>query len=245
MSGLKNKIKQAYLKLSPTNKLISDALLEYADKKTNLTIAMLAKKSYCSNSAIMKYINFFGYTSYKVFLSDLMKEKELKYQNFLNSFMLVDDYLETNQTAINHFINKIKSSKKVYLFAAGQSQISAIDFRTKCNKIEKQKYVFESNITMQELLITTLSPDDLIIFISNSGEARELIAFSSQLKNNHKILITNRANSKLSKLVDAEICLRNIIESPLTFKEYSRESKYTLLYFFDRIFELLYLRFIH
>lgn len=240
MSKLKRKIKNSYLSLSQTNKLISDTLLNHSQSPIDMTIAVLAKKSYCSNSAVMKYINYFGYSSYKVFLSDLNEISEISFSTFIQSFQLVETYMGKNQHLISNVLTKIKNSNKVYIFATGQSQIPAIDFRLKCNKLEYGKFIFESSVPTQELLVSTISFDDLVIFISNSGESRELLKFCSRLSNHNKILVTNRDDSKLAKMIETVICFRNTIESPVTFKEYTRESKYTLLYFFDKVFEKLY-----
>lgn len=240
MNSLKSKIKNSYLSLSHTNKLISDTLLTYPQQSIDITISVLAKKSYCSNSAVMKYINYFGYHSYKVFLADLNVITETPFAGFIQSLQLVEDYIARNPQLIASLLNQIKKSNKVYLFATGQSQIPAIDFRLKCNKLDYGKFIFEASVSTQELLVSTISPNDLVIFISNSGESRELLTFCSRLTNHNKILVTNREESKLAKMIETVICFRNTIESPVTFKEYTRESKYTLLYFFDKVFEKLY-----
>jgi|GEM_PF-6165949 len=240
MNNLRKNIKESYHDLTDTNKLISDVILNNKTSDFNLNITQLAQKSYCSNSAIIKYIKYFGYSSYKVFKADLNSASQDNFTSYINSLKLVEDYFNDNPEVIEDFIAQLENSNKVYLFAAGQSQISAIDFALKSNKLATDKYIFEANMITQKLLISTISSNDSIIFISNSGEARELISFCSMIKNDNKILITNRHNSKLSKKIDKIICLNNTFEPPRTFKNYSCESKYTLLYFFDKIFETLY-----
>ena len=240
MNALRKKIIQSYPTLTDTNKLISDVIK--AHQPFTLKIRELSTLAYCSNSAIMKYIHFFGYTSYKVFQTDLNQEEEQAFYTYMKSFQIVNDYLYQNQELIENFILNINRSKNVYLFAAGQSQISAIDFMQKANKQVPGKFIFESNMETQRLLLSTISDDDFIIFISNSGEARELIYFKSQIESSHITLITNREKSTLGKSITHVISLNNNFESPVTFKEFTRESKYTLLYFFDLIFEMLYIK---
>lgn len=240
MNSLREKIKLNYQRLSNTNKVISDSILNDPESNFDLTIANLAKRSYCSTSAIIKYINYFGYKSYKVFQVDLNTLSELKFPSFIQSFQLVEEYIENNAKMVEHFIEQIKSCNKVYLFAAGQSQIPAIDFRSKCNKIEADKFIFETNTMTQDLLLSTVSPNDFVIFISNSGEARELLAFNTKINHQNKVLITNRIHSKLSKSIHHVISFENNYESPATFKEFTCEAKYTLLFFFDKIFAKLY-----
>ncbi|MGL4382656.1 MAG: MurR/RpiR family transcriptional regulator [Bacilli bacterium] len=242
MSHLKTIISDNYLNLSDTNKLISDVILEAPLYDFTLNIASLAALSYCSSSAIIKYINYFGYSSYKVFKADLNKTDSNTYQSYLDSLKIVDVYLTHNNILISQLIEAIKKAQRVYLFAAGQSQLAAIDFMSKSNKMDPSKYLFESSMATQKLLLATISHHDLVIFISNSGEARELIAFNNIITNSNKYLVTNRSSSSLGQRFKKVIDLNNTFEDPLTFKNYSRESKYTLLYFFDRLFELLYLQ---
>jgi len=240
MNCLKKKIKDNYSRLTDANKLISDVILNCGDSVFSLKITQLAQQAYCSNSAIIKYIKYFGYSSYKVFQAELNMPSGMNFNSYVNSLKIVEDYFNDHSARIEAFLNQLRQSNKVYIFAAGQSQLAAIDFMLKSNKVSANKYIFEANMETQKLLISTISSNDTIIFISNSGEARELISFSSLIENEHKILITNRGQSTLSKKFDNVICLNNTFESPLTFKNFSRESKYTLLYFFDKIFEMLY-----
>lgn len=79
----------------------------------------------------------------------------------------------------------------------------------KANKQVSGKFIFESNMETQRLLLSTISDDDFIIFISNSGEARELIYFRSQIKSTHITLITNREKSTLGKSIAQVISLNN------------------------------------
>ena len=72
MNKLKSTIRSNYKHLTDTNKLISDVILNQ-DGEMKYNIATLASKSFCSNSAIIKYINYFGYDSYKIFVNELNK----------------------------------------------------------------------------------------------------------------------------------------------------------------------------
>lgn len=242
MNNLRKRIQKNYYQLTNTSKLIADLLLEYDQKEFRLNLVSLAKQSFCSNAAITKFIHTFGYTSYKVFINDLNAPDESHNTSIPESISLVDTYYRQNKKIIDSLLKYIKSSSRVYLFASGQSQISALDFTLKCNKKEKGKYIFESSVNTQQLLINTISDTDFIIFISNSGESRELLQFIKEIKSKRIFLITNRENSSLSKQIKHTISLNNTIESSFSFKEFSKESKYSLLYFFDCLFEQLYVQ---
>lgn len=240
MNNLRKRIHSNYYQLTNTNRLIADLILKYEHHTFDLNLVNLAKQSFCSNAAITKFIHNFGYTSYKVFVNDLNLEDEDNTSSITASIQLVDAYYNQHPNEVEELIKHIKKASNIYLFASGQSQISALDFTLKCNKKEKGKYIFESNMNTQGLLINTISKNDLVIFISNSGESRELIQFLKDIHNPNIYLITNREVSSLSKQIKNTISLNNMIESKFTFKEFSKESKYSLLYFFDCLFELLY-----
>ncbi|MGX8852440.1 MurR/RpiR family transcriptional regulator [Amedibacillus sp. YH-ame10] len=240
MNNLRKRIQANYYELTNASKLIADVILGYEEKDFDLNLVSLAEKAFCSNAAITKFIHYFGEQSYKVFVRDLNRVDENSSSTIMESIHLVDVYYNQHIDSIQKFIENIKKANNIYLFASGQSQISALDFSTKCNKKQKGKYIFESNSDTQRLLLHTISKDDFIIFISNSGESRELLQFLKEIDNNNLYLVTNRENSSLAKQIEHTICLNNTIESPLGFKEFSKESKYSLLYFFDSLFELLY-----
>lgn len=240
MNNLRKRIQSDYYQLTNASKLIADVILDYKVETFTLNLATLAEKSFCSNAAITKFIHYFGYQSYKVFVSDLNQLEDQANSNIISSFQLVDHYYKNHMDRILVLIQYIKKAKNIYLFASGQSQISALDFTTKCNKKQKGKFIFESNADTQRLLIHTVSKDDFIIFISNSGESRELLQFLKEISKDHIYLISNRENSSLSKQIPNTLSLNNTFESPLGFKEFSKESKYSLIYFFDCLFELLY-----
>ena len=233
-------MQESYYQLTNTSKLIADLVLSYDQKNFDLNLVTLAQKSFCSNAAITKFIKSFGYSSYKVFVNDLNVSDENQNATITESIALVDTYYRDYQERIELLIKHIKNASNIYLFASGQSQISALDFTLKCNKKEKGKYIFESNANTQQLLLNTISDKDFIIFISNSGESRELLQFLKQIKTTKLFLITNRNHSSLAKQIKNTISLNNTIEPLFSFKEFSKESKYSLLYFFDCLFEQLY-----
>lgn len=238
---LRNRIDKNYQHLSNANKLIADTIKSYNNKKFDLKIIELARKSYCSNSAITKFIQSFGYDSYKVFQHDLNNKHSYIAKTIIDSFQIVDSYFQNNKNIIKKLLRDLKQKNRVYFFASGQSKIAAIDFSLKYNKIYKHKCIFESNIIMQETLINTVTKDDCVIFISNSGESRELLKFinNPNLDLSHSYIVTNRINSSIGKKVNTQINLNNLIEPEFSFREYPKESKYSIIYFFDQLFEEL------
>lgn len=241
MNNLYDHIEAEIFQLSNTNRLIANTILKHKNSTFNLKLTELAEQSYCSNAAITKFIHYFGYSSYKVFVNDLNNQEYSEHDGIIDSLKLVDIYIKENKETIIEFIDSIRAANKIYIFGTGQSAVAPIDFTLKCNKKENNKYIFEANPLTQQLLVQTVSKNDFCIFISNSGESRELIQFYKNIKYKDQcILISNRQPSTLSRLIEHKIVLNNYIEPPFNFKEFSKESKYSLMYFLDRIFEILY-----
>lgn len=240
MNNVMKKIKADYFGMSDTFKLIADTVIKHQDNFT-LTVKQLSEESYCAQSTIIKFCNSLGYESYKVFKHEVNSVDQNNFSSLTKSFELVDNYIADNQTLINNLVQSIQNSNQVYIFASGQSRVSAIDFYLKVNKILNDRVIFEYEPAVQSRFIKTLGSKDLVIFISNSGQSKELISFLSKVKlqSQNIFLVTNRDHSTLSSNISNVIVLNNTIESQQNFKEFPKESKYSLIYFFDCIFELL------
>lgn len=234
------KIKADYFGMSDTYKLIADTVIKHQDNFT-LTVKELSKESYCAQSTIIKFCNSLGYESYKIFKHEINSTDNNNFSSLTKSFELVDTYIKYNETLVNSLVSSIQNSNQVYIFASGQSRVSAIDFYLKVNKILNDRVIFEYEPAIQARFIKTLGSRDLVIFISNSGQSKELISFLPKVKQqcDDIFLITNREQSTLSSKISKSIILNNTIESQQNFKEFPKESKYSLIYFFDCIFELL------
>ncbi len=234
------KIKNDYFGMTDTYKLIADTVIKHQNN-FNLTVKELSTESYCAQSTIIKFCNSLGYESYKVFKHEINSSDQSNYSTIIDSFELVDNYISNNNDLIQALVTAIQQSNQVYIFATGQSRISAIDFYLKVNKILDDRVIFEYEPAIQSRIIKTLRENDLVIFVSNSGQSKELISFLPKIKKQCEniFLISNRENSTLSNKINNSITLNNNIESQQNFKEFPKESKYSLIYFFDYIFDLL------
>lgn len=240
MNVVLKKIKADYFNMSDTYKLIADTVIKHQHNFT-LTVKELSEESYCAQSTVIKFCNSLGYESYKIFKHELNSTDQTYFSSLTKSFELVDQYIKENSLLVDKLINSIVQSNQVYIFASGQSRVPAIDFYLKVNKILNDQVIFEYEPAIQSRSIKTIGSKDLVIFISNSGQCKELISFLPRIKKQceHTFLVTNRENSPLATSIDDSICIKNNIESQHNFKEFPTESKYSLIYFFDYIFNQL------
>ncbi len=240
MNNVIRKIKNDYFSMSDTYKLIADTIIKNQNN-FNLTVKELSEQSYCAQSTVIKFCNYLGYESYKVFKYEINSTDENNFTTLTKSFEIVETYLSEHKELVNELIDAIKTVNQVYIFATGQSRVPAIDFYLKVNKILDDRVIFEYEPSIQFRLIKTLTNNDLVIFVSNSGQSKELISFLPKIKKqcNNIFLISNRINSSLSQAIDNSIILKNNIGSHHDFKEFPKESKYSLIYFFDHVFTTL------
>lgn len=230
-NNLLEKIEDDYNSMSKTHRVIADLFLN--DKiERNTTLVEIAKMSYCSHSTVMRFVKNMGYSNFKVFIDDFFNSSAKTKSSIISSYAIVDKFIQTDNKAIKLFISKIIEANNVYIFANGMSHLPAYNLYYKGNMITNK---FQLLSEYSEDII--ISDEDLVIFVSNSGNSRKLKVLSNTLKNYY--LISNYDNTKLAKNAVHVFCLNNHIESHFEMDTKPRESIYSLVYFTDCLFSLL------
>lgn len=216
---------------------LAQYIITHHEEVPTMTISALSKKAYCSASSVSRLINKLGFDSYYEFCSELKKKEEDNEIDFgiIKSFKLAEDLFINDPIKTDELINKFISANQVYMFATGSSIVPVLDFERKYRRKIDKKVVFSSIFEKQMSGVQNITDQDLVIVVSNSGESRELVKLASQL--DQFTLITNRKNSKLAKMSTSCISLENHIEALNDFKDMPRESKYSLMHFFDILFD--------
>ncbi|MGL4589172.1 MAG: MurR/RpiR family transcriptional regulator [Mycoplasmatales bacterium] len=233
------KISNNYENYTDTYKAIADVILKFDStehEKFNLTIKEFAEQAYCASSTIIQFIKTVGYNSYGLFKHDLNNPHKSKDDSLIRSLDIVNDFIVNNQELFDNLTNDIIHSKKIFFFSALHSRICVLDFTLKFQQIN-EKIFFEFDQIQQEKLVHHVTPDDLVIIVSNCGNCKILNDIANRLNPKAKYLITNRYNSLLSKKVDSTICIDNHLDQLDTFLTFPKESKYSLMNFFDNLFE--------
>lgn len=229
--NLQSKIKSDYNSMSKTHRIIAELFLSNKVSR-NTTLVEISQMGYCSHSTVMRFIKSMGYQNFKVFIDDYFNSSAKTKSTITSSFELVDTYIKANYDEVYNFILAIVESKNIYIFANGMSHLPAYNLYYKGNMIVKKFKLFSEYPS--DLII---NDDDIIIFISNSGNSRKLKVISEKF--NEFYLISNCTNTILSTLSIQNFCLNNTIESFNEMDTKPRESIYSLIYFTDYIFELL------
>ncbi len=229
-----NKILLIHDEFTQSERLIADYILNNKEMVSKMTVRELAKGSYCSPALVMKFINKLGYDSFVIFKLELMSEGIKVDEQILKTFSLVDEYFKENEQSIKKLVERIKKSDRIYIYAAGQSKVPALDFS---GRLIRRNYDVVFNVDSKKEIdsLGDIQSKDLVLYISNSGNSRELQTFT-KIINNDIHLITNNKASKLACAVEKVFCLDNNLDGEYTARDYPISSKYSLMYFLDLLF---------
>ena len=221
MSKLLKKMQNREI-LSSTEIIVADYLIENYRDLLNLSTRELAKRTFASSAAIVRFcqkLGFEGYTDFKLsFMTEMLKHGDevqaqiISEQDNINSIM--DKVREININAINeayNLLNPALLSRVVKLFNhADYIDFYAIDgFRDFANRtaesftLVNKFYTVHSSMPLQYLQAYKTPKNHLAFFISPSGENRLLIDIAKIIKRQTipSILITANQNSTLAGLV--------------------------------------------
>ncbi|NFR86877.1 MurR/RpiR family transcriptional regulator [Clostridium botulinum] len=209
------------------------------EKAKELSLTKMAEENNVSTTTVVRMCTNLGLSGYS----------ELKYilKNFnTNSTPNIDNYIGTIKTSINLSLDKlsikninklvdvIHKAKKVIIVSVGLSKPMGEYFAKLLMQANKSSfYIYESHII--DLLDKSTSHDDLIIFISNSGNTSTLTTVAEKLsyRNFKTAAIVNTPDSSLSKFVDIAI---NTHSEKNTLYGYDITPRSTLLIILDIIF---------
>ena len=221
MSNLLKKLQNTAL-LSDTETIVAKYLIENYRDLSNLSTRELAKRTFTSSAAIVRFcqkLGFEGYSDFRIhFLTEMMQHGNeaqaqlISEQDNINTLM--DKVREININAINetyNLLNPALVSRVLKLF----ENATYIDFYTvdRCRNFANElsetfalvkKYSsIHLSMPLQYLQAYKTPKNHLGFFISPSGENRMLIDIAKMLKRQGipTFLITAKSNSTLAELV--------------------------------------------
>lgn len=213
-----------------------DSNLEKA-KKESLT--RMAQENNVSNTTIVRMcskLGLSGFSELKYILKNIDIPSTPSIDNYIgvikNNINLSLDNLPIDN--INKLVKMIKESNKIIIVAVGLSKPMGEYFSKLLMQANKSSfYIYESHII--DLLDKSSTHDDLIVFISNSGETHTLTTIAEKLsyRNFKTVAIVNTPDSSLSKLVDISI---NTYSEKSNLNGYDVTARSTLLIILDIIF---------
>lgn len=210
---------------SDSEQTIADYLLKHSRLLPSMTTRQLARETYTSSAAIVRFcqkLGFGGYTEFRVeFLAQMMKYLEQPYgvelsvtnQDSVHS--ILDKVTRLEIDALQETYQMLDAKEFVRAFAILQ-KTQHIDFYAMDNNLDIANMAASSFImankcstvhtamTMQYLQATGAPKEHVGFFISRTGENRMLIdiAHLLKLRGNPFLLITANQESTLASLAD-------------------------------------------
>lgn len=209
------------------------------ENTSNMTLIKMADVNNVSTTTVIRMcekLGVSGYSELKYILKNINTNTLPHINNYID-ILKSSVNLSLNKLSIqniNNLVKKINDSKKIIIVSVGLSKPMGEYFSKLLMQANKSSfYIYESHII--DLLDKSSTHDDLIIFISNSGETSTLTKAAEKLsyRNFHTAAIVNTPDSTLSKLVNTSI---NTYSEKSNLLGYDITPRSTLLIILDIIF---------
>lgn len=226
---LKETIKIKYSKLSKSEKIVADYILEDKGDITNITLSAFSKTLKVSEPTIMRFtrtIGLTGFTQLKLLaMRDIGQQSHENNEDFfLHNFDIspndkLEDipqiiYNKTSKALFDTFqlfeekvyldtINALKKANIIEIVAVGNSGAIAHDLMSKLVRIGiSARYNSDNHI--QDLNILGMKKNDVLFAITHSGSTNDLVNSVKLAKENNitTIVLTNFKSAQVTKYAD-------------------------------------------
>lgn len=218
----------------------------------NMTTSELAKRVFCSEASISRFIkkyNFSNYRYFVIYVNNKIEEFKIQQKSFLGIEKELNPLKNIHNYAIENAVNSqnidkiheaaeiISKSKKIMCLGMGSSNKFANEFASNLTKAGLNVY---HNTDFHALMpiIGLLNENDCAIIISNNLINHEIIFSIKEIKKQNAKIITITSNSEnlLINYIDCKIIYTKIHD---TNKKVPIASKLSAIIIIDYIFEIL------
>ena len=222
-------INQHRHELNDTDMLIYKYILQHRSEARHISIHLLAKNCAVSSATIVRFaqkLGFDGFGDLKAVLK--LEEGERSYYSEDVLEDLRSFYAQTTERVLKRNFDSasrlVHEANRVFIFASGYVQSNVAQ--------ELKRLFFYDNVLIYEIsgheeftsLSKGLTPDDLFIFVSLSGETPTVVDFARQLR------LLDVPFISITKLHDntlASLSTVNLYVSPARFQLYDSEDEHT------------------
>lgn len=222
--GVLYKVRESLVYLKPSEKAVAQYILANANSVISMSVKKLAKESYSSPAAVMRFCYSLGYDGFKDFKIKLsgdlsiinlhdFKQESLSPEDPIESIMsvitenniqsLYDTLQLINVKQLTAAYKCLVHAKKIDFYGVGSSYLVAYDAIQKFTRINKVCSA-HSDFHMQRVTAANSQMQDAAVAISYSGETPQVIdcAKIAGTQGTQVIAITKYANSTLSQMAD-------------------------------------------
>lgn len=230
-----------YLKdLTYAEKHVLYFIEENLEQVKNESLTKLAEQNNVSTTTIIRLcrkLNLEGFSELKYVLKSLDPQTTISPDHTLERYQTVLDQMFSSLSAkyfeeISEIINR---SNQIIIISVGLTKTIGEYFSKLFMQVNKYStYLYESH--MIDLIPKSLKPNDLVVYISSSGETKTIIQAAEKIrfKNVRTLAITNNSDSTLSKIAHYNLSV-NVERNQ--FFGYDITPRSTLVMLIDILFE--------
>ncbi|GIP36503.1 MurR/RpiR family transcriptional regulator [Paenibacillus sp. J2TS4] len=228
MKSVLIRLREYHNQASTTERTITDYILKHPKETSEMTVYKLADTTFSSPSSIVRLCKKNGFRGYKEFTKALIYELAIRKNSqsvekkeitradtieeivekitYKNIVSLEDTKSLLDYKVIEKCIDLLRVSRNICLFGLGSSLLVAKDAHHKFVRLNKRSTV-NDDWHIQLLTAKHMSPDDLGVIISYSGETVEMIECAKAIKDSGAkiISITRYGSSPIAELSDYTI----------------------------------------
>ncbi len=192
-----------YKSFTPSERRCFNKIDDLGNKLLTMSLVELSEECMTSTSTVkrtLKKINFDSLKEFKAKLNEVNNELE-EVNNFDN--ILLNTINNFDPRLVNRTINLINESKSIYIIGFGLTSSLALDLVLHLREFNINAIYISDSSMLEIVKASSKNNNDLIIYVSYSGEDSKMEALSFRKKNTCKqILITSKYDTKLSKNCD-------------------------------------------
>lgn len=220
--------REYYRMLSDKDKYCAQQIEYFSSEIPFLSIHELAAKLYVSSASLSRLVKKLGYNNYKEFKNSFVVSQV---NHSISPSAILNSHLNTIFTDYpiiieNCVIPLITNANKIFILAFGGSANIGQELQLTLSKLKLSSFLI-SDSDFVPLIDNMIGINDIIIFISYTGEDADMCAIALRYKyTNKQLLLTSTLNSTLSTYVSLII---NTFTDDQNFPLKTRGPLYTLV----------------
>lgn len=193
------------------NEILSYCIRNHA-AIANLKVTELADRLFISPASVVRFckkLGFSGYSDFKASLRmDLFEPQETPRQAHPTDFFR--DIQKTIQMVpeetVERIVELIHRSRRVELYAVGSSRMPGTELAKRLQTIGKSAFCYDDS-SLMNISARQLTPEDLVLALSISGETSLIIAAATVAKSRGAALVsfTSLGSNTLSSMADENL----------------------------------------
>lgn len=244
------KIKSSYFDLRPSEQKVAEFVIKNIEPVSKLSISDLANEINVSQPTIMRFVKNLGYSGYREFKDDIIKElgndKENKFDLLYGFNISEEDSIKnvpskaigtsikileelSKSISIDSFekaIEMILKARQIDIYGVENSMSIINDLANKLLYLGLNVRTY-TDIYMQSICASNLSSSDLAIGISYSGTSKDTVDIMKRAKESgaNTLVITNFDDSIINEYADTVVHSSNGRETIYGNAIFSRTSQ--------------------